>query len=133
MPRETVKTYNDVIESVRAFNKALEQSNRLRERIRFFQSWYYVPELDAVGPSKFIRYKGMTAIEYIRNYAELDGHVANPVLVKWFHRLEENSPDAIWVRGRVDQLLGRYGKIVHSEAKFSAPKEWSINSQVRTF
>jgi hypothetical protein len=126
MPRETVKTYDDVIESVRAFNKDLEHSNRLRERIRFFQSWYYVPELDAVGPSKFIRYKGMTAIEYIRNYAELDGRVAEPVFVKWFHRLEENSPDEIWVRQRVDKLLGRYGKIVHSAAKFSAPIEWNI-------
>ena len=126
MPRETVKTYNDVIESVRAFNKDLEHSNRLRERIRFFQSWYYVPELDSVGPSKFIRYKGMTAIEYIRNYAELNGQVAESAFVKWFHHLKENSPEEIWVRQRVDKLLGRYGKTVQSEAKFSAPIEWNI-------
>ena len=133
MARETVKTYDDVLESVRAFNKALEQSKRLREHIRFFQSWYYVPELDAVGPSKFIRYKDMTSIEYIRNHAELNSHIAQPVLDKCFHRLEENSPDAIWVQQRVDQLLGRYGKTVHSDAKFNAPKEWSINSQMKAF
>ena len=56
MARETVITYDDVLDSVRAFNKGLEQSKRFREQIPFFQSWYYVPELDAVGPSKFIRY-----------------------------------------------------------------------------
>jgi hypothetical protein len=37
MARETVKTYDDVLESVRAFNKALEQSKRLREHIRFLR------------------------------------------------------------------------------------------------
>jgi hypothetical protein len=52
MARETVKTYQNVLESVRAFNKGLELSKRLREQIHFFQSWYYIPELDAVGPYK---------------------------------------------------------------------------------
>lgn len=131
MARETVKTYQDVLESVRAFNKGLEPSRRLREQIRFFQSWYYVPELDAVGPSKFIRYKDMTAFEYIRNHSELDGRVAEPVLSKWFHRLEENSAEAIWVRQRVDRLLGYYGKTINSGSRFSAPRGWSINSQVK--
>ena len=79
MARETVKTYQNVLESVRAFNKGLELSRRLREQIRFFQSWYYIPELDAVGPSKFIRYKDMDAFEYIRSHTELDGRVAEPV------------------------------------------------------
>jgi len=69
------------------FNKALEQSKRLREQIRFFQSWYYVPEMDAVGPRVFIRYKGMTFLEFIRNRSEL-AHVGQPVLTKWFNRLE---------------------------------------------
>ena len=129
MARETVKTYDDVLDSVRAFNKGLEPSKRLREQIRFFQSWYYVPELDAVGPSKFIRYKNMTAFEYIRSHSELDGHVAEPVLSKWFNRLEPNSAEAVWVRQRVEGLVGRYGKLVNIGAKFSAPRGWSIDKQ----
>ena len=131
MARETVKTYHDVLESVRAFNKGLEPSKRLREQIRFFQSWYYVPELDAVGPSKFIRYKDMTAFEYIRSHTELDGRVAEPVLSKWFSRLEPNSAEAAWVKQRVEALVGRYGKIVNTAAKFSAPRGWSINRQAQ--
>jgi hypothetical protein len=132
MAKETVKTYQNVLESVRAFNKGLELSRRLREQIRFFQSWYYIPELDAVGPSKFIRYKDMDAFEYIRSHTELDGRVAEPVLSKWFNRLEPNSAEAVWVRQRVETLVGRYGKIVNTAAKFSVPKGWSINGQAQT-
>jgi hypothetical protein len=132
MARETVKTYQNVLESVRAFNKGLELSKRLREQIHFFQSWYYIPELDAVGPSKFIRYKDMDAFEYIRSHTELDGRVAEPVLSKWFSRLEPNSAEAAWVRQRVEALVGRYGKIVNTAAKFSVPKGWSINGQAQT-
>ncbi len=131
MTRETVANYDDVLESVRAFNKGLEQSKRLREQIRFFQSWYYVPELDAVGPSKFIRYKGMTGFEYIRSHSELDGRGGEPVLVKWFDHLEGNSAEAAWVRQRVDRLLGHYGKVVNSAARFSAPRGWNIAKRVQ--
>ena len=87
MEKETVKTYDDVLESIAVFNKSLEKSKRFRDQVRFFQSWYYVPELDAVGPSKFVRYKGMTGFDYIRNYSALDGRGAEPVLAKWFVRL----------------------------------------------
>jgi hypothetical protein len=132
MEKETVKTYDDVLESIAVFNKSLEKSKRFRDQVRFFQSWYYVPELDAVGPSKFVRYKGMTGFDYIRTYSALDGRVAEPVLAKWFVRLEDNSPEAVWVRQRVDQLLGHYGKTVGNMAKFSAPRGWSIEKHVET-
>lgn len=131
MARETVKTYDDVLDSVRAFNKGLEQGKRLRQQISFFQSWYYVPELDAVGPSKFIRYKGMTAFEYIRGHSILEGRAVDPVLSKWFNRLESDSAEANWVRQRVEALVGRYGKIVNSGSKLNAPKGWNLNKKIQ--
>ena len=97
MASEMVKTYDDVVDSVRAFNKALEHSKRLREEIPFFQSWYYLPELDAVGPSKFIRYKDMTAFEYVRGHSVLEERITDPVLSKCFQRLEEDSTEGVRV------------------------------------
>ena len=38
MARETVKTYDDLLDSVRAFNKMLEHGRRLREQIRSFSN-----------------------------------------------------------------------------------------------
>jgi hypothetical protein len=133
MARETVKSYDDVLDSVRAFNKALEHGRRLREQIQFFHSWYYVPELDAVGPSKFIRYKDMTAFEYVRGHSVLEGQVADPVLGKWFHRLEDDSVEGIFVKQKVNQLLGRYGKIISSGSWFNSPKGWGLNSKLKAF
>jgi hypothetical protein len=133
MARETVKNYDDVLNSIRAFNKALEHGRRLREQIQFFHSWYYVPELDAVGPSKFIRYTDMTAFEYVRGHSVLEGQVVDPVLAKWFHRLEDDSVEGIFVKQKVNQLLGKYGKIIGSESRFNAPKGWGLHSQLKAF
>lgn len=132
MARETVKTYDDLLDSVRAFNKMLEHGRRLREQIRSFQTWYYVPELDAVGPGRFIRFKGMTGLEYIREHSEL-GRAAEPVLNKWFSQLEENSAEAIFVKQKVDRLLGLYGKTSNSGSRFYAPRGWGLTGQTETF
>ena len=132
MARETVKTYDDILESVRAFNGALEHGRRLREQIRFFQTWYYVPELDAVGPGKFIRFKGLTGLEYIREHSELGGRVVEPVLSKWFTSLEEDSPEAIWVKQKVGRLLGLYGKTASSGSRFYAPRGCGLMGQAQT-
>jgi hypothetical protein len=52
--------------------------------------------------------------------------VAEPVLSKWFKRLEEKSAESIWVRQRVDRLLGHYGKTANSGSRFSAPTGWGL-------
>ena len=129
MARETVKTYDEVLESIFSFNRALERGRRLREQIRSFQTWYYVPELDAVGPGRFIRFRGMTGLEYIREHSELSGRAAEPVLNKWFTSLEENSEEAIFVKQKVSRLLGLYGKTADSGSRFYAPRGWSLMGQ----
>ncbi len=132
MARETVKTYDEVLESIGAFNRALERGRRLREQIRFFQTWYYVPELDAVGPGRFIRFKGLTGLEYIREHSELGGRVTEPVLNKWFAPLEENSAESILVKQKVSRLLGLYGKVISSGSRFYAPRGWGLMGQTQT-
>jgi hypothetical protein len=109
----------------------LERGRRLREQIRFFKTWYYVPELDAVGPGRFIRFKGMTGLEYIREHSEIGGRVAEPVLNKWFIPLEENSAEAIFVKQKVSRLLGLYGKTADSGSRFYAPRGWSLVGQLK--
>jgi len=53
----SVENYEDVIEPVRAFNEGLKEGGNLENQLSYFRAWYYIPELDAVGPSKFIGYK----------------------------------------------------------------------------
>ena len=61
-----VKTYEEVRKSISNFNRDLEGSDVLKSRLSSVRAWYYVPEEDAVGPSKFIGYNGMTEKKYAK-------------------------------------------------------------------
>ena len=52
--RPLVDKYEQVRENVQTFNEVLKGLESLQANLLRFKSWYYVPELDAVAPSKFI-------------------------------------------------------------------------------
>lgn len=128
MSRPTVENYEDVIDCVRAFNKGVEEGADLEHQLSYFRSWYYIPELDATGPSKFIGYKGMTAAEYMGS-EDLDGRMTEPVLSRWFDVLEEETPEATYVKKLVEELLTRYNKVLNRVARFNAPRGWRLHDK----
>lgn len=129
-----VQTYEDVVESVKAFNQGLEEDQSLRGQLSFFRAWYYIPELDAVGPSKFIGYKGMTAKEYLtRHSQELDGRVTEPVLHGWFEDLDRASAEGQYVAEKVKQLLQRYNKRPSQASRCGAPPTWRLAKSDSSF
>jgi hypothetical protein len=74
MPVSLVTTREQVKEGIRRFNEDLGRAGgqELASRLGYNRAWYYDPELDQVGPSKFIGYAAMTAKRYIDEGA-LDG------------------------------------------------------------
>jgi hypothetical protein len=128
MVRPTVaETYQDVVESVKAFNGGLEEEGGLKNQLSFFRAWYYIPELDAVGPSKFIGYKGMTAKEYMTRYnQDLDGRETEPILGRWFEVLGRESVEDRLVTTRIEQLLQRYHKRPSRAFRCAAPPNWRL-------
>jgi hypothetical protein len=128
MSWSTVDGYNDVIETVRAFNKGLEEGEDLGTLLSYFRAWYYIPELDAVGPSKFIGYRDMTAGEYMRSEG-LDGRVTEPVLRRWFDVLEDDTPELAYVRGKVEQLLRQHKKSLNRAVRLNAPRGWKLHEK----
>jgi len=122
MPSEK---YEDVVETVRAFNQGLTQGHGLENQLSYFRAWYYVPELDMVGPSKFIGYRKMTAEAYM-NSTELDGKVTEPILSRWFDILLPGTPEGNYVKSLVDRLISRYNKIINRKARFLAPHGWHL-------
>jgi hypothetical protein len=128
MPLPTAESYDDVVECVRAFNEGLEEGEDLDGQLSYFRAWYYIPELDAVGPSKFIGYKGMTAGQYMRS-EDLDGRVTEPVLGQWFDVLNEETPEAEYVERLAKELLSQYNKVLNRAARFSAPRGWKLHQE----
>lgn len=124
----TAENYEDVVESVRAFNQGLKERQGLEDQLSYFRAWYYIPKQDAVGPSKFIGYKGMTATEYMRSHSKvLDGRVTEPVLSQWFDVLDEETPENYYVKRKAESLVDQHNKTLSRKARFSAPRGWKVN------
>jgi hypothetical protein len=134
MSRELVESRDEVLENVQAFNRGLKENEGLRNQLPYFRAWYYMPEIDMVGPSKFVGYKGMTVSEYTESYEQLDGRDTEPVLWKLFDEVDPHHGD--WKReGRhvlkvVERLLDQYEKVPNKKARFMVPKEWTLDEKV---
>ncbi len=128
MDARLVEDLNDVRESIRRFNVDLEHSEELARRLKMNRAWYYDPELDMVGPSKFVGYAGMTAGRYIEGIENgtLDGKHTEPTLQKWFQALDSESPEAALVRSRAEALAAKHGKSLSRVARFCAPAGWKV-------
>lgn len=126
-----VTNLDEVRAGIRQFNSDLEHSAGLAARLKMIRAWYYDPEIDMVGPSKFIGYTGMTAEHYLHRgrRTKLDGRETEPVLGKWFRVLEAGSPEEAMVRARAEKLLGQYGKTLNEAVRFCGPISWKITGK----
>ena len=109
-------SYDEIVESMNLFNKGIG----LESRLRYFRAWYYIPEIDAVGPSKFIGYRGMTIPNYLKY--PLDGKETESVLGQWFDVLAE-GPELTYVSNLVARVLGPKGR-PNKLARYCAKKNW---------
>jgi predicted RNase H-like HicB family nuclease len=128
MPPDLVKSLDEVRASIRQFNADLERSAELAARLKMNRAWYYDPELDMIGPSKFIGYAGMTAERYLQEGAA-DGKQTEPVLKRWFRLLDNDSPEAAFVRSRAESLVAKHGKSLSEVARFCAPIGWKVTGK----
>jgi len=123
-----VKSDKEVIKSVRAFNKGLKGEKALQNHLSYFRAWYYIPELNKVGPSKFIGYKNLPVAQYLTG-KDLDGKVTEQILGKWFNLLIEGTPEADYVEGLVKELVSSYDKVMNRKARFNAPRGWRLGRE----
>jgi hypothetical protein len=118
--------YQEVVNSASAFNEGLVEGKGLEKKLSYFRSWYYVPELDAVAPSKFIGYKNMTVNDYMTGVGT-DGKVTEPLLSQWFDSLKKGSPEADYVECLVKDLLAKHNETLNRKARFNAKRGWRID------
>ena len=126
------RSYEEVVESAKSFGRGLNEGQGLLGPRRNYTVWYYVPEVDAVGPSKFIGYRDMTAEFYMAHTGKiaketlprskgLDGRATEPELSKWFEVTESGTPEHRFVKERVEELLDRWSKRPRSNARYCVP------------
>ena len=123
---DLIKSYDDIEINVRRFGEGLKSSQDLQNRLSTFVVWSYPPTEDAVGPSKFIGYRGMTAEKYVQFSAmpgEMDGGRTEEWLgeKQWFRELVEGTREYLHVKRKVDELVQKFGKSAKTSARYRAP------------
>lgn len=114
-PEMLARCYEDVLESTKVFNVGLKTDPRLCGRFAQFRAWYYLPEIDAVGPSKFVGYRdisvdfyfahtGAVARATLPSNKRLDGRETEPRLQEWFEIVEPGTAEHRFVLDMVKSL-----------------------------
>ena len=133
-----VKNYEDVRKNVQNFNNDLNGAEHLQVKLSGFKQWYYVPEDDAVGPSKFIGYLDMTAEKY-RHMTDnkyqgqhLNGGRTQDKLngFELFRKLDKGTHEYAYVEKKVEGLLRSFGKSTKKNAEYSAPRNWTLDRRL---
>ena len=125
--RPLVTKYDEVRQNIQTFNQILKGLESLQANLLRFKSWYYLPELDAVAPSKFIGFAEMTGDYYEANRkGGLNGGLTDPRLGRWFQGVEKNSDEYRHVFDKVQRLLADNGKAFKKKPhlRFNAPSGW---------
>ena len=120
---ELVNSYDEIVENVRQFNANLSRGEPGITSLCLFRHWYYIPELDAFGPRKFIGYKNMRATRYNHGHSK-DGRDTEKVLPRWFLKLPRESGIGKQLMSKLSNTLAAYGKSVGRDACIHVPKEW---------
>ena len=121
---ELVNNTEEIFRNIAVFNKELAEKDCLIRKLSSFQHWYFVKELNAFGPSKFIGYKGNSAEIYRegthRYMGCMDGRDTVKLFERWFRKaseveLEQLMPNLV-------ELLNKYGKVPNKRVTLHVEK-----------
>ena len=128
-----VRSCEEVVQSTKSFNRGLNEEPDLYKRLSGFRAWYYIPEIDDVGPSKFIGYREISARFYLDHTGtlakatfpsskRLNGGTTENRLKKWFEETEPGTVEYEYVSEMTKELLDQWGKKPSKLARYCVPK-----------
>jgi hypothetical protein len=118
---ELVVSLEDIVQNIKQFNRDLEDNTDIVTQLTQFIHWYYIPNLDAFGPSKYIGYKNMNTSKYGRGQRKT-GVDTEKILKEWFIKLPVESVKSQDLMNKLSGLLELHGKKVKSNAKMHVLK-----------
>jgi hypothetical protein len=107
--RDLVDRYSEVVINVRRFNQDIKNRENIITQLSQFRHWYYVNEINQVGPSKYIGYKNMSSSRYNRGRGK-DGRDTEARLIEWFQKLGTRHSQWNKIYAQLENILMIYGK-----------------------
>ncbi|MGE5484653.1 MAG: DUF3427 domain-containing protein [Ignavibacteriales bacterium] len=127
---DPVTEYAEVIKNVQRYYADLVDHSESIELPHHVSHWYYIPEIDAFGPAKFIGFKDMTAVKYNRGH-RLPGEVGRKnggrairALSKWFVQISAGSPAFNDLASRLENAVRSYGYHTKRRYVIEVPRSW---------
>ena len=118
---ELIASLEEVVENVIQFNKDLENQTDIVTQLSMFRHWYYIPSINAFGPSKYIGYKNMNVEKYDRGKRKT-GVDTEKELKKWFVKLSVESMKSQELMDELHKLLEKQDKKVRRNANIHVLK-----------
>jgi hypothetical protein len=112
---ELIISLKEVVDNIKQFNQDLTDNTEIVSQLTQFKHWYYIPSLDAFGPSKYIGYKNMNTSRYDRGKRKT-GVDTEKILKEWFIKLPLESVKSQELMNELCQLVEAHGKNVRSNA-----------------
>lgn len=128
MAYELCSTLDDVVDNVRRFNKELREGKDIITQLSQFKHWYFIPELELFGPSKFVGYKNMTTNAYNRGRSK-SGVDTEARLKRWFKILPTESEAHADLGQELADFLAAFDKRLNSAAHIHVPIGWDPSSR----
>ena len=107
----SVTDYVDVLKNAKQYQADIKNDERLIKKLSHVQHWYYFEEGQFFASSKFIGYKDNHADLY-EEYANkgMSGTETEPILKKWFIKLERESQLEEQLIKELESFLNQYDK-----------------------
>lgn len=102
-----------VLDNIARFQREIKKSTDLQDRLAYARAWYATRDKKGewqFGPSKFVGYHDLDAIEYIKTSHNIDGRRTEAQLQQWFTILPTDSELHAELSEALSSFLGRYGK-----------------------
>jgi hypothetical protein len=116
-----VTEYNDVLINIYQFNEDLRNDEEVSFYLSQFKHWYYIPDLNMFGPSKYIGYKNMNSIVFNQGIQKSEVETGK-VLKEWFYPLQTKTNEDLVLRTELANLLEEAEKKLRANAVIHVPK-----------
>jgi hypothetical protein len=125
-----VKSAQETIDNILHFEKEVERSTPLQNRLGYARAWYAFRDSDGVwhfGSSKFCGYASpMSAESYVAN-DDLNGRETERQLGHWFTEVLKSDALHAELDEALRSFLSQYGKMPSSAARINVTNEFYEN------
>ncbi|MGO4889956.1 hypothetical protein ACJ2A9_19605 [Anaerobacillus sp. MEB173] len=115
MDYELVTSLDEVVLNIKQFNTDLSEELDVISQLSQFKHWYFIPQINLFGPSKYIGYKNMNTSRYNRGRSKT-GVDTEKELKIWFVKLSRDSEKSKKLMTELEAILACHNKKPRSNA-----------------